>query len=79
MTRAVCVLCGAPKFGALVTCQSCGQRPTDPEDLILSMALTDHLVDAETLESAAQSIQAGLRPVLDEESRSMIARALGLT
>ena len=42
MTKAVCFRCGDIKFGAFNPCGACGETPRNDEDLILSLAMTDH-------------------------------------
>jgi hypothetical protein len=45
MTTAVCVRCGAMKFGAFTTCQQCPYTPDNEHDVLYSLAFTDHYYD----------------------------------
>jgi len=42
MTTAICFKCGAMKFAAFTPCQTCGVTPSSDDDLVLSIAMTDH-------------------------------------
>lgn len=44
MTIAVCIYCGAKKFGAWTLCGSCGKRPTGSEDAFKSLMHSDHFL-----------------------------------
>jgi len=48
MTTALCLHCGATKFGALCPCSSCGKEATG--DPTLDIAFSDHHVSVRTLE-----------------------------
>lgn len=67
MTLAICLYCGASKFGAFTPCTGCGVRPASDDDLVVSLALTDHYNDAKTLNEYAGMIKKGLRPELPPE------------
>lgn len=43
MTAAICIKCGAEKFGALTRCQACNSTPRSENDVALSLVLSDHL------------------------------------
>lgn len=80
MTTAVCVYCGAMKFGALVRCRSCGSVPArqDEEAWIYSFVFTDHYFDRETLEQISSEMKAGapmpkLPPEQEEKFRKAFA------
>ena len=49
MTQAVCFKCGEIKFGAFVLCPHCNARPSADEELVLSLAMTDHYFDLATM------------------------------
>jgi hypothetical protein len=50
VTIAICVQCGATKFGALTPCKECAYMPATERDVIYSMALSDHYMDAAKLQ-----------------------------
>src|SRR5215831_4148 len=60
MTHAVCFKCGEMKFGAWVPCSACGARPASDREINLSMAMTDHYFDLETLEQMGAKIKQGI-------------------
>lgn len=62
MTVAVCIKCGAFKWGAFNPCETCGAKPNGPDEMALSMAISDHHFDKPSLERIAAEIRAG-RPV----------------
>lgn len=62
MTVAVCFKCGAFKSGAFNPCEKCGAKPNGYDEMALSMAISDHHFDQQSLERIAVEIQAG-RPV----------------
>ena len=59
MAIAVCVKCGAIKYGAFGRCGSCGQAPESELDLAYSLALTDHHLSASQLEEYSAWMLAG--------------------
>ncbi len=59
MTLAICIRCGAKKFGAFVRCDQCGFRPASEEDLAKSLMVTDHYFQPEALQQVASDISAG--------------------
>jgi hypothetical protein len=65
MTQAVCFKCGSPKHGAFSDCGSCGARPQSDDDLMSSLAFTDHYFDHTSLERIGADIAGGRRPQLD--------------
>ncbi|MEI7931734.1 MAG: hypothetical protein WCI21_01575 [Alphaproteobacteria bacterium] len=69
MTQAVCFKCGAIKFGAFTACKSCDGTPQSDEDLIMSLAMTDHYFDEKTLQQMGDDIRAGKKLTLHEETR----------
>lgn len=50
MSRAVCLACGAWKWGALVRCKQCGLHPREPVDQARHLlASSDHADEAQLL------------------------------
>ncbi len=72
MTVAVCFHCGELKFGAFCPCNECGQTPETDDDLVLSLAMTDHFFDRSTLEGMGRQVKRGKPPRLDDQTRSML-------
>jgi glutaredoxin len=68
MTQAVCFKCGEIKFGAFVPCPYCNARPSADEELILSLAMTDHYFDLATMKKMGTAVKDGKSPHLDEKS-----------
>lgn len=69
MTTAVCIHCGELKFGSFVPCQSCSGRPRTDHELIISLAMSDHYLNVDTLKQIGASIrEKGEPPNLDPES-----------
>lgn len=68
MTRAVCFGCGAIKFGAFVPCDSCGVQASNDDELIISLALSDHYIPESAMTEIGREIASGKRPVLDQET-----------
>src|SRR4030095_7703517 len=59
MTMAICIKCGAEKFGGFTPCQACGFRPVEVEDLARSLFLTDHHNKPDILLSIGRAIKDG--------------------
>jgi len=59
MTQAICFKCGATKHGAFTLCKNCQTRPLSEDDLINSLALTDHHLSIAGLDRASKQIQEG--------------------
>lgn len=77
MTQAVCWKCGSIKFGAFCPCPECGATPETEDDLVISLAMTDHYFDIETLRQFGQSIeQNGRPPNLDPETRENLLQVV---
>lgn len=49
----------------MTPCSRCGEKPEREDELALSIALTDHYSDRETLERLGSQIAAGKRPSVD--------------
>ncbi len=75
MTTAVCIHCGAMKFGALTPCTKCQFCPETPEDKAKSIVLSDHYVEEEELQRLAERIKAGQEVIYPEELLNNYIRA----
>jgi hypothetical protein len=76
MTTATCFNCGEIKFGAFVPCKHCGELPKEDEDWILSLAMTDHYFDLNTLKQMGEAVKRGEKPKLDEETKKNLMKQL---
>ncbi|WP_396604874.1 hypothetical protein ACFLEY_22410 [Bradyrhizobium sp. YCK136] len=76
MTEAVCFKCGDHKLGAFSNCKNCGARPRSDDDLMLSLALTDHYFDHARLEQMGRDIAAGRLPQLDQATKEKLRPAV---
>ena len=76
MTQAVCFSCGDLKVGAFTVCSSCGIKPKTDEDMVLSLAMTDHYFDISTLKRMSEMVKRGERVELDESTREMLLNCL---
>ncbi len=80
MTIAVCLNCGAMKFGAYTTCQSCGYLPESAEDKAKHLMLTDHYHTRQKLEQFSASIsQTGQFDIDEQTMRDFISNAIKAT
>lgn len=68
MTVAICLNCGARKFGALVPCMACGFEPKDEEEKAKSVLLSDHNLSAADLGNVSERIKSGQRVNFDPAS-----------
>jgi hypothetical protein len=76
MTIAVCVGCGAKKFGAWTSCGACGLIPQTENDVAYSLALTDHYFTVDVLDRISADMQGGLpRPSLPPEQEAAFLAA----
>lgn len=57
MTQAVCFKCGEMKHGAFTDCPHCGGRPVTDDELVLSLAMTDHYFDLATMKQMGAQAQ----------------------
>jgi hypothetical protein len=57
------------KFGAFVACKQCGKTPRTDDDLIMSLAMTEHYFKIDTMQQMGQAIKDGRPPHLDEATR----------
>lgn len=76
MTTAICFKCGSHKFGALNSCQSCRAMPISDDDIVYSIALSDHYFDLATLEDIGKRLASGRSVDLDPESYETIRKGL---
>jgi hypothetical protein len=76
MTVAVCFKCGEIKFGAFSPCQSCGAEPKSDDDLVLSLAMTDHYHERPALQELGQKIKKGELPHLSAGVRRDLRNTL---
>jgi len=75
MTTAVCFQCGHLKTGSFMPCEHCQAKPLSDDELIVSLAMSDHYFDQPTLESMGQYIREnGHPPKLDPESEKVFRR-----
>lgn len=66
MTVAVCLVCGARKFGSFVPCSACDWEPVEDEDLVRSMLLSDHYQPEAELERIGGALAGGTEVVIPE-------------
>ena len=76
MTQAVCFNCGDMKWGAFNHCENCGAMPRSDDELMLSLACTDHYFDLETLRRIGGDIKLGKVPQLGEDNRKKLFPAV---
>jgi hypothetical protein len=76
MTMAVCFKCGVIKFGAFCPCQECAATPATEDEVALSLAMTDHYFDRETLERIGADIRVGKPIQLDDQTRNNLITQL---
>ncbi|TET37208.1 MAG: hypothetical protein E3J72_06520 [Planctomycetota bacterium] len=74
MSSAVCLACGAIKFGALDRCPECGRVPTDYVDKAKHLLVSDHHMSREQLEEMSRQIKAGGSVEFEPEKIEAIAR-----
>jgi hypothetical protein len=76
MTQAVCFRCGEIKFGAFVVCPHCGGKPKTDDELVLSLAMTDHYFQIGVMRQMGDGIKNGTPPNLDEATRNNLLENL---
>ncbi len=77
MTNAVCFQCGHLKFGSFLACDQCQAKPQTDEELIVSLAMSDHYFDHATLDSMGEyTKENGHPPQLDPESEKTFRKNL---
>ena len=75
MTLAVCVRCGAMKRGTLVPCNGCHQMPATENEVIYSLALSDHYLTRSKLEEVGRLIASGMVIRIGEEQENKLRPA----
>lgn len=76
MTKSICFNCGEFKTGAFNVCRLCKSVPETDDELVLSLALTDHYFDLKTLKIMGKDIQNGLPLKLEGQTRENLISAL---
>ena len=76
MTAAVCFKCGSEKSGPLVACQSCRTTPEAPQELALSLVLSEHLSSKTQLAHYGHEIRNHLRLSVSEAILGQAREAL---
>ena len=77
MTVAICIKCGAFKFGAFSSCEKCGATPETEDDVALSMMTSDHFHSQEELGDIGKAIASGKKIALAPDDREKIINTLG--
>ena len=72
VTEAICWKCGESKFGGFAECSQCKAVPSDEDDLMFSLFLTDNYLSKQTMMEYQQRIRNGASLVLDDETRSFL-------
>lgn len=76
MTTATCIYCGTLKFGAFVPCQECDRVPTERDDVIRSLALTDHHFTHDQLAEFGTQIRNGHELKIDMELETRLSEGI---
>lgn len=76
MTRAVCFKCGVIKFGAYVPCPECAAFPQTEDELVISLAMTDHYFDPTELEEIGHDVRTGRPPRLDPDDYAELVQSV---
>ena len=76
MTWALCFKCGDIKHGAFSRCERCDTLPRSDDELMRSLAFSDHYFSAATLGQIGQSIKEGRVPELPKEIRNKLRPAV---
>jgi len=76
MTFAICIACGAEKFGAFVACSRCGYAPEQVLDKAKSLILSDHHFPPSELSKCGRSIEAGRQIPFDPVSLASCAEPI---
>jgi hypothetical protein len=72
MMQAVCFKCGVIKFGAFVPCHKCEAFPESEDELMLSLAFTDHYFYPATLQKIGRAIEAGESPEIEQSMKDAL-------
>jgi Sigma-70 factor, region 1.1 len=75
VTIAVCVRCGAQKFGSFTACKTCHHTPASEHELIYSLAFSDHCLDASQLVKVGQEIREGIVLRIPKEQEDILRPA----
>lgn len=76
MTHAICVRCGAMKFGCLLPCKTCGQGPRSGRQMAYSYLFSDHNFDLPQLQEWSEGVvrdHVALPPLTASEEERWIA------
>ena len=76
MTVAVCIVCGAYKFGAFVPCKECGFEPTDLADKARSILLSEHNFPKEELDKFSTALRSHQTIPIDSITLAVVARPI---
>jgi hypothetical protein len=76
MTHAVCFKCGEIKGGAFNRCRQCQAMPRTDDELMSSLAFTDHHFEPDKLQQISQSIRDGKTPQLTDAWKEQLAPAI---
>jgi hypothetical protein len=76
MTQAVCFKCGDIKWGAFNHRENCGAMPKSDDELMLSLAFTDHYFDLAKLQQIGRDIGAGTQAELAQSFRDKLYPAV---
>ena len=76
MTHAVCFKCGEMKWGAFNRCGQCQAMPRTDDELMSSLAFTDHHFEPDKLQQMSQSIKNGETPQLTNAWKEQLAPAI---
>jgi len=60
------------KFGAFTACQDCRYMPDNEQDVLYSLAFTDHYYDQSKLQEISQHVKNGVRIRLPQEQQEML-------
>lgn len=72
MTKAICWKCGENKFGGFLPCPQCAAVPSEEDDLMSSLLLTDHYLDEDVMMEYQQRIRNGGNLILNDETRKRL-------
>lgn len=76
MTHAICVLCGAMKFGCLLPCRNCGLRPATRRQFAYSYLFSDHYQTVDDLRQMSREIiETGEWPTVTPEIEAKLIEA----
>ena len=73
---AVCIACGARKFGAFVPCPECGYAPQGAEEHAKSIILSDRFLDTASLDGVSNTLRAGEAVTYPEEALRELAASI---